>query len=99
MKTFTDNFEPIEISITDVEGKEYKIETKFVPMSKMKVIENTINQISEGKEIIEKVYSLMELLLGKNEKFWSKFSVNLLMEISQWYIIELNKTDVKKKSG
>jgi plasmid maintenance system antidote protein VapI len=93
MKQFKENFTPIEIEITDIEGVQHKILSRFVKSSEVNKLESIVN----NKSLLEtdKAFEVLECAFGKDRKFWGKFSMDLLLEVANY--VQEEKTKPKKK--
>jgi len=92
MKLFTDNFEPIEVTLKDVDGNTHELKSVFMSADDIKQIE----VLSKDKKILEmdKSYKILNRMFGKEESFFSKFSVALLVQVTKYVIDETKKNSI-----
>jgi len=82
MKQFKENFKAEKIQLFDIDGKEHIIETKFLPSSTIKKIEDLTEKLKkEQKGSVEYIHTIMIIVFGKTADFWKKFSVELLSKV------------------
>lgn len=89
MRTFTDNFEPIEIEIVDKNGDKKVIKTKFMTSSQAREIENLRRDRKQNQ--VDIIYSIMGLMFDMDQKDCEKYSLQLLSEIIIWTSEEVLK--------
>lgn len=87
---FEENYKAEEITIKTIEGKEYVLKSRFLPSKEVKAIE----EIGFKKNITEteKAHKIMVKLFGKDEKFYSQFSIELLTRLAEYM------RDIQKKN-
>ena len=92
MKIFADRYEPIKITIKNIKGEEFFIESKFLSAKKTREIEILIND----DEVLntDKIYQMMIATFGKDKFFWEQFSLDLLNDLTTW-VAEENKKKAK----
>lgn len=93
MKQFKENFKPEKIELIDNDGKSHVLNTLFLPSSKIKEIEKiTEKYLSEEKGHVDFIFSVLKIMLGKDEVYWKKFSLDLLGDVVKY----LRNVDEKK---
>lgn len=99
MKEFKENYNPETFKLIDVDGNEYEISLKFLTASDFNKIEKMmIGNDSDKKSNTERVVESIIIACGKDEKFWMKFSIELLGELTN-YITEELKNKKKRNRG
>jgi hypothetical protein len=88
LKTFKENFTPIEITVINLEGEEFVLKSNFMNASIIKAIEKINND--ENILFTDKIFQMCKLIFGKDEAFFEQFSVSLLAEASK-YVQEKQK--------
>lgn len=97
MKTFTENYDPIEIELIDLKKKSHKFKGVLINGTLMKKLVAIINN-EEGDDFY-KIFQPMILIFGQTEKFWEQFSIQLLREVIEYVTKEMSKKNIKKKTG
>jgi hypothetical protein len=97
MKTFRENYEPIEMTIANVNGEEFTIKSQFLDSGKFAELEKLLKdkERSAGERGIE----TMVFLCGEKKKFWEQFSPMLLTEVTNYIYEEIGKKKRRKENG
>ena len=96
MKVFKEKFESIEFSLVNSEGEEFVLSTRFVTANDLSKIQEQSQKVvnNPNDANMDHIYNALIILIGKDEKFWSMFSVGLLIEVMKFASENL----VKKKT-
>jgi hypothetical protein len=92
-KTFEDNYNPIEIDIKNNKGELFELKSNMITLDEI----DKISDIEKDKELKKnpalQVIRIMQIVFGKDEKFWKQFSVNLLTKLSVHTTEEIKKNN------
>lgn len=98
MKTFRDNYEPIEVALVNMAGKETVIKSQFLTTGEIKKIEKLSKDKSFETET-DRAYAILKIYFGKGEEFFKQFSFDLLAELMNFIREEMNKKKQKTQNG
>ena len=96
MKIFEENYKPIEISVKNIEGKEFNLKSLFQTAKETRKVEEIMKD--ENMFNTDKILSMMTFLFGNNEDFYKQFSLDLLSKVAE-FIQEENKKKQDKVTG
>lgn len=96
MKTFIDNYEPIEVKLVSFDGAEHQLTSKFMSSSDIKEIE----QLAKNNDVLgtDLIYYQLKKIFGNTEKFYSQFSFDILKSVVQ-HVTDQQREGLKKKNG
>jgi hypothetical protein len=100
VKVFEEKHEPLELELRDINGKSHVVKTLLITSGDLNEIEliGLRKSKKKYKTNTEQVHAMLMICCGKNQEFWSKFSINLLSDVVS-YIIEENKKKQSKMDG
>lgn len=81
--------EPIEIELKDLDKNSYLIKSNKITLGDIEFIED-LNSNKELKES-EKITSILIRVFGKEPDFWKKFSLELLLNLTNIVTGEIKK--------
>jgi len=96
MKFFEDNFEPVEVTMKNVKGEQFTLQSVFLDAEAIKEIESLTKSRKELE--MDKVYKILLKIFGKGESFFKQFSINLLVNVTK-YVIEESKKNSASAGG
>jgi hypothetical protein len=98
MIIFEDNYEPSEFKLINRNKQEFIIKTKLITAGDVKKIEQIGKSKKDYKTESDKIYAMLEIMFGENEKFFNQFSFNLLTKIVQ-AVTESLKKNLSSQTG
>lgn len=96
---FEENHDPIIITLINDKKEEFELKSKMIKAKDIKEIEIIGNSKNKDyKYGIDKVYKMLNIIFGKDEEFFSQFSMDLLNKVIE-YTLDENKKKFQKPSG
>jgi hypothetical protein len=96
MKIFEEKYAPIEITVKNIQDKEFILKTLFQTSEMTDKVELLLQ---DGKITnTDKIHQMMILMFGKDKNFWKQFSIDLLSQIAD-FIREEGKKKEDKTTG
>jgi hypothetical protein len=96
MKIFEEKYAPIEITVKNIQDKEFILKTLFQTSEMTDKVELLLQ---DGKITnTDKIHQMMILMFGKDKNFWKQFSIDLLSQIAD-FIREEGKKKEEKTTG
>ena len=91
MNIFEENYEPIQITLKNKEGKEFVLNSQLRTSGDIKKASDIIKD--KTKDNITQLYEMMSIMFPKPLEFWSQFSPDLLSRVAEY----INEEENKKK--
>jgi hypothetical protein len=80
MKQFKENYQPIEIELTNKDEESFIIKSKFLTSTENRAIEEILKD--ESKTWTDRCLDVMVIWFGNTKEFYEQFSMNLLSDIA-----------------